>query len=833
MLLNYLKLAIRLLARSPFFTFVNVVGLAIGFSSFYILWEYALRDLKSDLYHKDADRIARIGVHWRWTDDGGKSWGNISLGSLRPALISDFTQKYPEIESSTRILNQIGFGLDLVNSDNRVLIKIENQNEQPRIFKEEKAAYADPNLFIFFSIPLIYGEPDNVMSTSNDVVLSRSISEKYFGREDPRGKLIRLNDSTVLKVTGVYENLPHNSHLNFDFVISNIGIQNKWSVSKFWWTNCYVKLNHHNFKNFEDKLNAQALQYFADIRRGFPNTNCVMFVQPLGEIAFSQNFVDDNFYPKSKPLLFTLAFIALSVLVMAWVNYINLSVTRTSRRFKEVGTRKVNGAGPVDMVIQFLTESLVTNVLAIGLAFTLIQVVQTPVELLFNIQIAPFSALSFGSVAILVFIVLTGILLSGLYPALISIAHKPRALFTMNSKSTSKRLLPSLLTVSQLAAAIIFIFLGFVISLQLNYIFTMDTGMKRDQVVVIDAPVIKPTNYLQILGSIKKRIANHSHVSSIALSRCISADNAIGFNLKRPGSNLSFGMDANCVDEDFIPLYNIQLLTGRNFIKDDRKDAIIISRFAATRLGFGSLEEAVGSKITISTTMESWSEAEVIGVFEDFRVASFLNMDQSSTEYSDQGRGIVLTYSDALFSNSASNPEKISMVIQSANFDESIGEIKSIFEELFPDNFFNWYFLDEYINRVYANEKVARNQIILFTALAMVIACLGLLGMISNKVTEKTKEIGIRKVLGAELRHVAQILLNTTAKHVLMATGIGIPIGYYFTKQYLQKFSVHIDLQWWHFALPVLILVVIMFSTVAAVLWKAANTNPVDALKYD
>jgi putative ABC transport system permease protein len=833
MLLNYLKLSLRLLARNPFFTGINVIGLAIGFASFYALWEYAITELKSDQYHEDADRIARIGVNWQWTDDGGKTWGSLIIGSGGPWLFPRVSEDYPEVQSTLRVLNQQGFVPEIVNHDNKIIITIDDQKGQPRVFKEEKVAYADPNLFTFFTIPLVYGQPDQVLNGANYVVLSQSIAEKYFGKKDPTGELLKLNDSTTLKVTGVYEDLPHYTHLNFELVISNMGLQNKWSTALVW-VNCYFKLNSTDFKNFETKLNERTIEYHAEPLRLFPNAKIDMFIQPLEEIPFSQNFLHDNFYSKSKPFLYTLAFIALSVLSMAWVNYINLSVTRTTRRFKEIATRKVSGAGSADMVLQFITESLVTNVLAIALAFTLIQIIRNPFMILFNIQIDEFSSLSLESILIFLTIITSGILLSGIYPAMISIANQPRALFNLKSTASGKRFIPYLLTVGQLAVAVIFILLGFIVSQQLNHVLTMNTGINKNEVIVIDAPVIKPDNYNQILNSLENQISSNSKVSAVTSSRVDITDfsNLENPVAKRIGADLSFGMDGNTVDEDYLAFYDIRLLAGRNFIKDDKQDAILISHFAATRLGF-SPEDAVGSRINLYLQMGNWKEAEIIGVFENFRIDSFLNMSESNSEATDDGRGVVLMYRSQLFADAISNPEKISLRVSPQNFEETISFIQALYGQQFPGNPFTWYFLDEHASQVYVHEKTARNQIVLFTALAIFIACLGLLGMISNKVVEKTKEIGIRKVMGAQLYQIAQILLNTTVKQIIIATIIGIPVAYYLTQQYLEKYSERIDLQWWHFGLPVVILITIMFLTISSVLWKAAKSNPVEALKYE
>ncbi len=837
MLLNYIKLSLRLLARNPFFAGINVVGLAIGFASFYALWEYSIAELKSDQYHQDAERIARIGVNWNWTDDGGSTWDHITFGFAKSALLPSVKEDFPEVESTLRILHQVGFVPELVNHGNAIAISLADRRGQQRTFKEEKVAYADSNLFTFFSIPLVYGQPEHVLSEANYVVISRSTAVKYFGKNDPTGELLKLNNTTTLKVSGVYEDLPHYTHLNFQLVISNAGMINKWNTASLITgpAICYVKLNHKNFKVFETKLNQRIDDYWSEEMRRDPQLKPDMYVQPLAEIPFSQNFEWDNFYPKSKPFLFTLAFIAFSILIMAWVNYINLSVARTSRRFREIATRKVSGAGAADMIGQFITEALVIIVFAVALAITLIQIIRSPASVLFNIQIADFSSLSFISVAIFFSVIIIGILLSGLYPAIISMSYQPRVLFNLGSVTASKRLIPSLLTISQLAVAVIFIMLGFTVSFQLKHILNMDTGINHDQAIMIESPVVKPDHYATLLSSLKGEILTISNVSSVTTSTFL-VNKAVGgdFTLKRIGADLHFGMDHNSIDEDFIPFYDLKILAGRNFIKDDNPDGVIISRFAATRLGFNSPEEAVGAKIHLEVSKNgNWKNAEVIGVFEDFRNSSFLNRSQSSTESNDEGRGIVFANKSQSFDKNYFVHDKISVRVSPQDIDETIAFIQSKFEQTFPGEVFTWYFLDEKIHEVYGNEKIARNQIVLFTVLALIIACLGLLGMITNRVVEKTKEIGIRKVLGAKLAQIAGVLLNTIVKQIIMATIVGIPIAYYLTQLYLEKYSERITLQWWHFAMPILILVAIMSSTIASVLWKAARNNPVDALKYE
>ncbi len=526
MFLNYLKLSLRLLARNPFFTFINVIGLAIGFTSFYALWEFSTTELQSDQFHKDYERIVRVGLNWRWSDDDGKTWGHIAIGPQRTYIADLATLDQPDIESSVRIMNASIFLEGSVGHGSEILISIPDAQTQQSIFKEKKVAYADANLFTFFTIPLIYGKPDQVLSEAGFVVLSQSKAIKYFGERNPIGELLKLNDTTTLKVSGVYADLPHNSHLNFDMVISNQNLLIRWSDRAGWaWAHWYVRLREGAQLNaLEINLNKKVNDYYAETLRGYPMAKLDFLVQPLKEVAFSQSFGYDDFYPKSRTFLFTLAFIALSVLLMALVNYVNLTVTRTTRRLKEVATRKVSGAGVWDMMKQFITEAAVVNVLALCVAFTLIQLIRSPMSFLFNIQIADFSSLSGLTILIFLVIVLSGILLSGLYPALISIAHHPRALFRISVSSSGKRIVPTLLTISQFAAALVFILFGFVVSLQLNHILNMETGIKKDEIIIVDAPIVKSKNFNQDFETLKKQISLQPNLSAVSSSRTITGD---------------------------------------------------------------------------------------------------------------------------------------------------------------------------------------------------------------------------------------------------------------------------------------------------------------------
>ncbi|MFM7430061.1 MAG: ABC transporter permease, partial [Flammeovirgaceae bacterium] len=423
------------------------------------------------------------------------------------SIVSVIKEDFPEIESTVRILNHAHFvdGQTPLNHGDKIGITI--SSKPGIVFKEERVVYADSNLFTFFTLPLVYGNPADVLKDAGSVVLSQSTSKKYFGEIDPRGELIKLNDSITLKVSGVYTDVPHNSHLIFDMVISDANYVNKWQVDRASIVFYEKFIKETDLKTFEAKLNKNVKKYFAEAYRIFPNLTVELYVQPLVEIPFGE-ISEDVFPSKSKPFLTSLAFIAVSVLVMAWINYINLSVVRLKHRFKEVATRKVSGGSTLDMAKQFLTEAFVINTIALLLAITIVHLTQVPVSFFFDIPAESYHAPDLYSIACLVTVFICGVLISGLYPSLISGRLSPRAIFDERRQSSSAGIVTSSLTITQISLAIVFILFGFVIASQLSYILSLNTGINKNEVIVVDAPVIKPTNYSSIVNTFTTQLLN-------------------------------------------------------------------------------------------------------------------------------------------------------------------------------------------------------------------------------------------------------------------------------------------------------------------------------------
>lgn len=834
MLLHYLKLAIRLLTRNPFFTIISVLGLAIGFTSFFTLWQYSTSELKADQHFTDYDRIGRVGFHWDWTEGGQEQYASFSASkaSIPPLLMQDF----PEVESFVRISEQDGFFQNDLHEGHgtRIVIAYEEPDGNKKVFKETKTAYADRNMFEFFGIPLLSGEAKTILKGVNFAALSESTARKYFGDRDPSGEQLLLNDSIALKVMGVFEDMPHNSRINYDIIISNEGLLTKWSEVYWGGTQNFIKLRNTSFEEFQEKLRANVGKYWAHILTTCNDCSIQPFVQPMKEIAFSHGLIgDDAFHRKSRPLLIILGWVAFAVLVMGWINYINITVSRFTLRMKEFGARRANGACTADLVVQFLIETTLVNALALGISFTMLQIIRSPLQIFFDIHIPDLLSIDTDIWIVILVAIIGGIAITGLYPAYVSLRLQPRNLLTARSAPFNKNIIPSFLTTVQFTSAIVLILWAFIVHLQLNYILRKNTGYNRDGIIVIDGPITRQENYKQRLETLTEQLKTIPNVDNVTWSRYIIGEsgNKPG-SITRLGTDISSGVECNAVEENFIPLFGLKLIAGRNFVKDDRANVVIISRPSARALGFENPADAIGLTVNLGTG--DWGvtkQAEVIGVIEDYRRFSFFNLSTSNTIYTAGGLGIFLTYSNNLFPELI--PQNIAIRIQMKNIDATVASMESVYTRFFPGNIFEWRFLDDKINQTYTYEKITRNQIVFFTALAIGIACLGLLGMITNKVDQKTREIGIRKALGAQGVDIGTILFNTTMWQFVFSALLGLPLSWYLATQYLQKYSEQIVLQWWHFAIPIVILLGIMFSTVASALMKALRTNPADSLRYE
>ena len=509
-----------------------------------------------------------------------------------------------------------------------------------------------------------------------------------------------------------------------------------------------------NRAELNEKVNASAKKFLAPAMARLNLSpelkffeNHVFYLQPLEDIAFSKLDGDAHKH-RSRTLLTTLHIVAIVILITAWINYLNLITYANRKRMKELGVRKTSGAKNSDFVFQFIVESIVMNTLSILGAITIVQCAKIPLQNFFQVSLSAGGGVSATAILIIVVITLLGIIITGIYPALNVMRKTARNILTeghLHDFYVGKSL-----TVFQFSVAIVLMVGVFAIYNQLNFVLNKDLGLRRDEVVVLDLPE-NPASYPKSnLDSFLSQLSLLSGVNDFALSSSVPGDYYVnGIGCRRTASSPFVRTDTNGgVDERFLPFFNIKLLAGRNFINGSpvNEHAIIVSRKALRRLGLGSPEDVIGQTILVEA--KAWTHdmqpTEIIGVIEDYDRKPLLTDTYYGWTNDD---GVALTYHDNV--DAENTAQKVSMTINPKTFNKTINEVEKLYRQTFSKSFMHWYFLNDNLNQHYQNEKATRNQITLFALLAIVIACLGLLGMITNKAKEKTKEVGIRKVLGA------------------------------------------------------------------------------------
>jgi putative ABC transport system permease protein len=820
MLLTYLRLSFRLLVRNPFFSLLNIVGLATGFAAFLILWPYAQAELNTDKFHQDYDQIARLGTNLKWTDDN-KHWDEWDAADSFTGGGATVKNMFSEVTDLTRLVQQGNFRKRVHGSDGEVLISLLQNNNQKVYFPEKAAAYADPNFFQFFSYPLTRGRADQILARPRSVALSETVARKYFADADPMDKVIYLSDSIPFRVSGVFKDLPRNTHLQVDILFSTAGNPAIDVPSFDWMGYNYIKVKGGDFKTLDKKLKERSKDIFGP---GDGQHKVSFIIHPLAELAFI-SIRGFAYEVKSKQPLVLLNVIAFVILGLAWVNYVSLSVHQLRKRLPEIGTRKAVGASTGNFLLQFLIEAAIMNGISFLLALTMVQLAGRGVTGLFGFYLVSWDALPAESIAVILLVLLGGILVTGLYPVWISVGYKPLQLLKKLKTHKGPKWVNGVVTLQYTSAIVLLIWIMAVYS-QINFIMNKNLGIDKQAVLVVDSPARKTPAFDTQVQTFLNQARALEGVRSVTISETVPGDGSGSLGIKKNSTTNNMALDiSGGVDEHFIPLYNIRLLAGRNFGPDlpVDKTAVLLSEDAVKRLGFAGINQALQSKVLLSDYGNI--AVNIVGVYKDYEFRPFL------MGLREDGRGSILTYKRNLVP--WFTPRKFSVKVDMAQFVKTIASLQHQYTSSFEESVFEWRFLEDNIARQYAAEKIARNQITLFTGIAIFIACLGLLGMISNKAVEKTKEIGIRKVFGARKHHIARLLLSATVVQVTVATLIGIPLAHYLIRQYLEKFSDKVPLQWWHYGAPLLILLLVMFCTVVSVLLKASKRNPVESLRYE
>ncbi len=803
MISNYLKVALRNLLKHKAYTFINVVGLSIGLACCVLILLYVKDELSYDRYHTKADRIYRVILH-------GRLAGNeIHAANTCVPMAATLTAEYPEVEFATR-LDNLG----------TVLVSYKGKS-----FNEERVFFADSSFFDIFTLGLLSGNPKNVLSAPNSVVLTEATVRKYFGEDDPMGRTLTFDDNTDYLVTGVSENVPENSHFHFDFLASFNSLS--WSTSTSWVNNnlkTYILLQENvPPSQLEAKFPQLIRKYVApQIQQGLGVTydefiesggEYYYSLQPLANIHLHSK-LEDEIEPGGNAAYITIfSIIAFFVLLLACINFMNLATARSANRAKEVGIRKVVGSRQIQLIKQFLIEAALLSFIAMVVAVFLVELFLPWFNDLAakNIEINFLSDRYLLPGLFLVTILVS--VLAGSYPAFYLAAFKPIAVLkgasTVGATGRSP-LLRKILVVFQFAVSIILIIGTLVVGKQMQYIRNKQLGFNKEQVVVIHRAAATGD-----ISAFETEIERLPNVISAAATRHLPGQ-SMDVNVFKPeGAPETEGYLVNTfsVGYDYIETLGIELLAGRSFSRDFGSDssAYIINEAAMKKFGW---DEAVGKTI-FEPDKAGPLIGQVIGLMKDFHYKS-----------------LHAEIEPALL-RLAAFPTYVASRISSDNIQGTLSDLEEIWQEFAPEQPFQYSFLDQDFDKLYRADQQVGKLVGTFTVFAIFIACLGLFGLASFSAEQRTKEIGVRKVLGASVPNIILLLSKEFTKLVLVAFIIAAPIALYAMNKWLQEFAYKTDINISIFILAGSGALLIAYLTVGYQAAKAALANPIDALKYE
>ncbi|MCP4725833.1 MAG: FtsX-like permease family protein [bacterium] len=788
---NYLKIALRNLTKSKAFSAINILGLAFGMACCIFILQYIRLEMTYDSFHEDADRIFLVGVTRKSEADTRVSAGNFS--PLAPAL----KESFPQVEYAGRIV-----------SDSNNPVKY-NDN----MFYEAGVSKASPELFKIFNLPFIKGDPATALVRPGTVVLTETRANRYFGSEDPIGKSIKIGEE-FFEVTGIMKDLPSNTSLEMDIVCSwesaNVNeMLQEWHPLLLA-VNTYVKLAEGvNSSEFESQISNFADNHIKDLLDEM-GIECTMFLQPIQDIHLNPKWSPGT----STALLFVYVFSAIGIfiLLIACMNFMNLSTARSINRSCEVGIRKIVGARRRQLITQFIGESLFISIVALSLALCIVVITLPLINELaeLNLKLAGFLQKD----------VLTGMLIltliagigAGCYPALFLSSSKPvDAVKSGKNPEGGRTFVRKTLVVGQFAISITLLISTITVYRQLDFMKSQPLGFEREQKMVLYLSSWELIE--ESWKMVKSELSTVPSVNGISMASGVPGRfiNRLWIYPSRDGDNGMTPRILRC-DYDFVSIFDLEMAAGRSFREDDRSDTFVINEAAVNRLGWSSPDEAVGKSIFIGSRR---GQAEIIGVVKDFHWMGLWSPIES----------MIMRHSNMF--------RYITLDIDTENLSDVISNVEKRYNELFPGDIFEYFFLDTDFDTQYGIVERISRLIGIFTFIGLFIACLGLYGLASYVAEQKIKEIGIRKVLGSSVKEIITLLTKEFSKWVLIANVFAWPLAYFATDKLLQNFAFRVGIEYHIFLISGFFALIIAVLTVGFQSAKAALANPVDSLRYE
>ncbi len=810
MIKNYFKIAWRNLLKNKGFTAINIIGLSLGIGCFIVIAMFVTDELSYDRYNEKADRIYRINSDILF---GGT---NLVMAVSADPMGETLKNDYPEVEQYTR----------LYASDGSKLIKKGLEH-----IDEKKVVHVDSTFFDVFTLPALFGNTKTALTEPNTVVITKSAAERYYGSpENAVGQMLETDDNgnTLYKVTAVVEDMPKNSHFTFDFFFSMANVNYDYGN--------YLSHNFHTYVVLKEGTDYKKFnKNFIDVIDKYilPQASQFMQISSMEEFEKSGNHVEYSLFPltdihlrsdrsielnanSSIQYVYIFSAAALFILILACINFMNLTTARSSGRAKEVGIRKVLGTERKSLIWQFLTESTLISILAlvIGLLFVWLSLDWfngiSGKEMLINSLFTP---------KYLVFILVLPFIigaLAGIYPAFFMSSFKPITVLKGKlSTGHKKNTLRNFLVVFQFATSIILIVGTVVIYKQLQHIQTAKIGFDKDQVLVVNNSGIPTETRQSLKNEIEQfpEIESASFAGFLPVSGSSRSDTTFSTETVMTTSN-AFNMQYWRVDYDYLKTLGMELVDGRNFSPSFGSDstAMIINETAAKLAGF---DNPIGKKLYTADGDESQLVYTIIGVVKNFNYESLR-----------QNVG-------ALSFRLGNNSWETAYRFNTTNVAGLVDKIQSKYNAAVPGMPFEYQFMDESFDSMYRQERRVGKVALTFALLAIIIACLGLFGLATYIAEQRTKEIGIRKVLGASVANIIKMLSTDFVKLVLLAFIIATPIAWWFMNKWLQDFAFKIDLSWWIFAATGIIALLVALFTLSFQAIKAALSNPTKSLRTE
>jgi putative ABC transport system permease protein len=824
MLQNMFSHAYRSFLKNKFFSILNMLGLAIGMAVFLLIAQYVKFETGYEDFVPEGDNTYRLTLDTYLGPEHVHATAE-NFPAAGPAL----TAALPEIEHYARLYN-MGF-------KNNVIIT--NEEAMPPVaIKQRRFLYADASFLSMMGYTLTAGDVKTALAEANTAVITQDLARRYFGNEDPIGKTLRMQDDDnnreLVHITGVIPGVPDNTHLKFDILFSyntllartrpdrpDFGVaryENSWTRNDMY---TFVQLRPGTDPHaVEAKIPAVITEKVPDLKER--NERYVMTLQPLRDIHLTSRLSDEAEANGDASIVNFLGLIGIFVLAIAWINYVNLSTAKALERAKEVGVRKVMGAVRFQLVRQFLAEAAIVNLLSVLVALAIVGAVLPSFNTLSGLALRTTHMFQPWFIGLVLILWATGTILSGFYPAIVLSSFKPATILKGKMKNSARGIvLRRSLVVFQFMASVALIAGTFIVYTQLNYMMSRDIGVNIDQVLVVERPGVMPEQREPAIHVFHNELRKDPAVQSVASSTTVpGAQREWKAQLKRYGEtdDKSATMMLISMDYHFTEVFKMKLLAGRMFSEayvQDPDTSLVITASAAKALGFKTPAEAIGQTVTFP---DYEFNSIVVGVVNDYHQ---LSMKKTLTPMIFQCG----PYDGEFFS--------VRITTDHDNLERTLANVQSAYEKAFPGNPFDYFFLDDYFNRQYKNERQFGVLFTTFAALALAIGCLGLLGLSAYTAVQRTKEIGIRKVLGSSEGGIFVLLSKDYVRLILLSIVLSVPLVYFLMNSWLQSFAYHTSISPFAFIGAGAIVLFISLLTVSVQTLRAARTNPVDSLRYE